>query len=484
METIRQFNAAILKKIKVAEDEGDIFTVNEIASNIMTGSMMIIMIIMTLLAWILNEVGLFTADSSSMREATIFSVLVSIPGQLLNKKYRGAKTWLKYVLCISLLLQVSALSVLLGHNVTLAMVIPVIISMRYFDEKFSTIVAGATTAIFLIDAILVAYIGIINLNVLHFAPGTIINIETTLREAVKTMQIDRSDYLKSYIINDYLPRFLIYSVIAIACCRIAKRSKEYLQLQDTVGRKSSRIETELNLAQNIQSGMLPNIFPAFPEFEELDIFAKNRTAKEVGGDFYDFFRVDADNIAIVIADVSGKGVGAALFMMIAKTIVKNQLQSGISPAEAITNANNQLCENNTAEMFVTMWAGVYNVKTGNLAYVNAGHNSPAISKGGKTYEFLTGRHGFVAGGMSGIKYRQNELILEKGDRIFLYTDGVTEATDIDNQLYGDDRLIECLNKTTDMKAKNVIGAVLEDVDKFTGENEQFDDITMLMLEID
>lgn len=253
----------------------------------------------------------------------------------------------------------------------------------------------------------------------------------------------------------------------------------------SVTAEKERIGAELNVATQIQADMLPNIFPAFPEHNEFDIYATMQPAKEVGGDFYDFFMIDDDHLAIVMADVSGKGVPAALFMVIAKTLIKNHAQGKETPAEVFTNVNEQLCENNEVGMFVTGWMGVVNIHTGHMTYVNAGHNYPLIIKKDGTVEWVKSKPGLVLGGMEGIRYRQNELVLQDGECIYLYTDGVTEALDAEQELFGDDRLEQTLSRpeVRSLSPELLLSFVNEDLLAFTRGVEQSDDITMLGLQM-
>jgi len=244
--------------------------------------------------------------------------------------------------------------------------------------------------------------------------------------------------------------------------------------------KLAATQTELNMATAIQEGMLPSIFPAFPDRKEFDLYATMDPAKEVGGDFYDFFMIDDDHLGIVIADVSGKGIPAALYMMISKTIVQNNATLGISPAEVLFRANNSLCAQNKMEMFVTTWIGILELSTGKMKCASAGHEYPAIFHDGK-FALLKDKHGFVLGGMEGAKYTDYEIQLEKGDKIFVYTDGVPEATNMENALFGTDRMIEALNANTEADAEEVLRNVRASVDQFVGIAEQFDDLTMLCL---
>ena len=245
--------------------------------------------------------------------------------------------------------------------------------------------------------------------------------------------------------------------------------------------EKERIGAELNVATQIQADMLPRIFPAFPERREFDIYATMDPAKEVGGDFYDFFLVDDDHLAVVIADVSGKGVPAALFMVIAKTLIKNHAQNRDTPGAVFTQTNEQLCEGNDAGLFVTAWMGVLEISTGQFVYVNAGHNPPLLKRAGGQFEWLKSRPGFVLAGMEGIRYRENTLQLEPGDELYLYTDGVTEATNSSQELFGEERLQAALNEEPDLPVHKLLPKIKGCIDAFVGEAEQFDDITMLGL---
>ncbi len=258
---------------------------------------------------------------------------------------------------------------------------------------------------------------------------------------------------------------------------------EYIRDLSRVTAEKERIGAELDVARHIQASMLPCIFPAFPERHEFDIFASMTPAKEVGGDFYDFFLVDDDHLAVVMADVSGKGVPAALFMMISKTLLKSAAQSGLSPKAVLEKVNDQLCENNDAEMFVTVWLGILEISTGKMKCANAGHEYPAIMRRGGEFELFKDKHGFVLAGMEGARYREYELELHAGDRLVVYTDGVPEATNGANTLYGTDRMISALNGARDGSCRQMLEALHRDVDSFVDGADQFDDITMLCIEM-
>jgi len=245
--------------------------------------------------------------------------------------------------------------------------------------------------------------------------------------------------------------------------------------------EKERIGSELNIATQIQADMLPRIFPPFPDKREVDIYATMDPAKEVGGDFYDFFLIDDTHLAFVIADVSGKGVPAALFMVISKTLLKNRAMQGGSPAEILSYVNNQLCEGNEAELFVTAWIGILDLETGVVKAANAGHEFPAIRDGNGHFELLKDKHGFVLAGMENMKYTDYEFTLEEGGGFYVYTDGVPEATNASNELFGTDRMLEALNRHPGEPPTKFLADVTADVQEFVGSAPQFDDITMVGL---
>jgi len=252
-------------------------------------------------------------------------------------------------------------------------------------------------------------------------------------------------------------------------------------LKKYISEAEARIDAELAFAKAIQYSALPSVFPPYPNRKEFDISATMHTAKEVGGDFYDFYFVDDDTLAFLVADVSGKGIPAAMFMMQSKTLLKSYAESGMSVEEVFTNANEKLCEGNDAGMFVTSWMGLLNTKTGLVTFANAGHNPPLVKHADGSFTYLKTRPGFVLAGMEGIHYRKNEYQLEKGDVIYLYTDGVTEAMNVDNELYGENRLLDILNKNAESDTQTICDSVKTDVDIFVDKAPQFDDITMLCL---
>ena len=262
---------------------------------------------------------------------------------------------------------------------------------------------------------------------------------------------------------------VLISMILMYCILFGDRSKRLTATQ-----------TELKTATLIQEAMLPNIFPAYPDRPEFDLYASMDAAKAVGGDFYDFFLIDDDHLCIVIADVSGKGVPAALFMMVSKVILQSCAMLGKSSAEILNKANEAICSNNETNMFVTVWVGILEISTGIITAANAGHEYPILMKDGE-FSVLKGRHGLVIGGMEGVVYKDYQIKLEPGDKLFLYTDGVPEATNKDLKMFGMDRMLDVLNDNRSASSTEILVKMKEALDGFANGADQFDDITMLCI---
>ena len=257
---------------------------------------------------------------------------------------------------------------------------------------------------------------------------------------------------------------------------------EYLDNLTRVTAEKERISAELSIATQIQADMLPRIFPPFPSRHDFDIYATMTPAKEVGGDFYDFFLIDDDHLGLVMADVSGKGVPAALFMVIAKTLIKNRAMMGGGPAEVLRYVNEQLCEGNEAELFVTVWFAIVELSTGRGLAANAGHEHPAIRHKDGQYELVIYRHSPAVATMEGLRFREHSFELKPGDSLFVYTDGVTEATNTADELFGTDRMLEALNRNPDALPPELLPQIKAEIDSFVGEAPQFDDITMMCIQ--
>ena len=295
-----------------------------------------------------------------------------------------------------------------------------------------------------------------------------------LRQDAKVISNGDLDHEIKVITNDEI------GDLAVSFNHMAISLKDYIANLTQVTAEKEKIGAELNVAAQIQSDMLPSIFPPFPEKKEFDLYATMDPAKEVGGDFYDFFLIDDDHLCMVMADVSGKGVPAALFMVITKTLIKNRAQLGGSPSEILEYANDQLCVGNEAELFVTVWVAILEISTGKGVAANAGHEHPVLMRAGGEYELIKYKHSPAVATIEGIPFKEHEFELHKGDRLFVYTDGVPEATDSDNELFGTDRMLDVLNANKESTVEDTLVNIKKAMDKFVGDAPQFDDITMLV----
>ena len=276
-----------------------------------------------------------------------------------------------------------------------------------------------------------------------------------------------------FIKKPFIPDVLVLRV---------RHTIDLVRLQHDLEQENERIRSELAMASRIQSAMLPGIFPAFPERKEFDIYASMDPVRGVGGDFFDFFFIDRDHLCLLIADVSGKGIPAALFMMASKIILADNAKSGKSPAQILQDTNEAICANNPEEMFVTVWLGILDISTGLLTTANAGHEYPALMHADGQFELFRDRHGLVVGGMPGVKYHEHSLQMYPGSKLFVYTDGVPEATDAENALFGTARMLQALNAHTNEAPKQILHGVRQAVNEFVSNMEQFDDLTMMCLE--
>ena len=330
----------------------------------------------------------------------------------------------------------------------------------------------------LISALLVIAANILLIRFLYVRSiRPLTKIQTNVREYTDTKDTER--------ITEALAKIKAkneFGELASDVSRLAEEIGRYTSEIAQLAGEKERAAAELELATRIQTGSLPNEFPAFPDRKEFDLYASMTPAKEVGGDFYDFFLIDDDHLALVIADVSGKGVPAALFMMASKILLNDKAVLGGSPAEILGFVNERICSGNNDSMFVTVWLGILEISTGKLACSNAGHEYPVIKRAGGDYELFRDKHSPAVGTMSGIRFKSYEIVLGAGDALFVYTDGVPEATDSSNELFGTDRMISALNTAKDAGPKELLRTVRAAVDGFVGGAPQFDDLTMLTLQ--
>lgn len=419
-------------------------------------------------AFLVNEDGDIIASPFMDKDTSEFeniknqdSEFYSISDNILNKKEGMEKVNDLYIVYTPIKIANWVLCVYVPSEVILRPVINIENSIRLVTNIF--------TCLIIIICIIVYF-------VVRFMSNHITYPILKLKKDVEYISNGNLDYKATIIGNDEI------SELAGSFNEMTNSLKKYIEDITTLTADRERIGAELNVATHIQKSMLPSIFPAFPNDKRFDIYATMNPAKEVGGDFYDFFKIDDKHIAIVVADVSGKGVPAALFMVIGKTLIKDHTKYNVNLSDTFYKVNNMLCESNSEDLFITAFEAVINIETGHMKYINAGHELPFIYKNGVwTMENI--KPGFVLAGMENMKFAGGEMFLNKGDKLFQYTDGVPEATNINNELYGIERLEKTLNKNLNKNMRELLPAIKSDIDKFVGEAPQFDDITMLGFEL-
>ena len=458
--------------------EQALFKENEKNANHYTVRCLMFAAVVTVLIWILNLLDFFIVDDALMNLVMPISIVLLLIPLLLERFAHIPSSILRYILFLFFVLVIAMMSVAMPRHLVLAWACPVILACHYYSPKFARFALIATLVMMLASLYGGILFGEWDRNIL----GNYIEEYDNLSGRLAYLRGEgRSIYLHAFEFY-YLPRAGILCVVYLICSTLSRRTRGLLIKQGKAAREAERVSTELNVAHHIQTSMLPSIFPAFPDHEEFDIYASMTPAKEVGGDFYDFFMVDDRHLAVVIADVSGKGVPAALFMVIGKTLIKDHTQQGSDLGAVFTEVNELLCQSNSEGLFITAFEGVLDLDTGDFVYVNAGHDAPYICRKDGSYEPLSVKPGFVLAGLENTKFSEGKITLGEGDKLFHYTDGVTEATNADNVLYGKSRLLLILNKNRKGNPKETLSSVKADIDTFVGDAPQFDDITMLCVE--
>ena len=457
---------------------------NEVSSNLYVAKIMMYTAVLDLLFLVLSVFGVFTIRKNTMIMTLGMAFLELVIPALLCYHFKGKKKWLKILLIACYTIVLARIEMTLGHNVVLCLAFPVVLSIRYYSRYLTSMTAALT--LFLSG--FAEYFGVakglgrLNLNMVSLPGGTVLTFpgDMLLRDAVPLDAIDYNQLWLHTLRHDFLPRTILFVMIAIICTEIARRGRQAILDQKAETAKTERLSTELDLARDIQANVLPNLFPAFPEREEFDIYASMSPAKEVGGDFYDFFMIDEDHLAMLVADVSDKGIPAAMFMMASKIIINNVSKLGYEdPGKILEVSNNQIVSNNPAEMFVTVWLGILDVRTGLIKAANAGHEWPCVMHKGSGFTRMKDRHGMVLGGLYGSRYRTYDIPLNAGDAVYVYTDGVLEANNAEEEQFGTERLVEALNRNPDGSAKELIDNVSQAIAEFVKDAPQFDDTTML-----
>ena len=464
---------------------------NEVDANRAIAKGSIILAVSMLFIWIAYLSGLFQVNARTLLQVNItfpiFIVLLSLP--LFYSRTKMIRTpGFKYFMMIQLIVVVFVVNILLPKHGVIAWAAPVVLVAHYYNPKV-LLATWILTAILMFIAIYLSMLyGEWDANIMNAANYITVHGEevkvgqATVEERIEWLSYLRANgdnrYLKAFLYY-YIPRLVIVSFIGSIAFFLTARSARLLKEEAYQVSVNTRISAELDMARDIQSSVLPA--RASSEFKD-DLAALMDPAKEVGGDFYDYFMVDETHLALVIADVSGKGVPGALFMMKAETLIKSLTTSlKADTANIMARSNVGLCSNNNTDMFVTCWLGIVDLVTGELKFTNAGHNNPLINHNGEI-KFLSSPHGVVLGALEDAKYQENTIKLSKGDRIILYTDGVTETHNIHDELYGESRLMEFTKAHIEEEPINYISTLREELKTYSEGYEQFDDITMLVFE--
>ena len=464
----------------------DILWTNEIEANrilVVTGA---ITAALFAIIWPLSELGVFYVyfwGRSPVTYILVISVLViSI---LVCRHYDYSRKWVKFLLMGAMILACAVADAVFTYNVVILMVIPTVLSVRYFSRRYTAVIALVSLGVFFLSTMWGALYGEPNLNVLELAPGTVIELgeETWIIDVLEAqnMPYDKMHYMRNTLFYGYLVETMQGLIVFTACITMAGHGRKLIYRQRELTQHRARIDTELILAAQIQTDMLPTQFPTFPDQDEFDVYAEMTPCREVGGDFYDFFLIDDDRLGLLIADVSGKGIPAAMFMMYTKNIIVNNAMMGKTPSKVLEDANAAICANNSEGMFVTVWFGVLTLSTGCLTAANAGHEYPVFIHRRETPELVKDRHGFILGVRAGKTYTDQEYTLKPGEMLFVYTDGIVEAMDSGGELFGRERMLDAIKGVSNDTPQEILRAVRSAVDSFAGSEEQFDDLTMLCL---
>lgn len=470
----------LFQKLQTLFKEDDVFWNNEIQANLFVSTCLLILAIVLVISYFLAYIGIFDVPLTNMVSVLVINIPLLLGGNILSAVFKGQKHWIKYVLCLVSIVASVGLCGVISIFVPIIICIPVVLSCRYYSRKFTNTVILLTIAGMVISEFIYARFGMLDLNLVSVPSGSVLNVGSEgLREAVLTSGWDMKQYISNLFRGSFMPRLLLFSIVSLIASELSRRAHEMVLDQAQISKKTESVKAELDMATNIQSAVLPKIFPPFPDKPDIDIFALMKPAKEVGGDFYDYYLLDDDHLLMVVADVSGKGVPAALFMMISKILIKTHAYIDKTPEKIATAVNDILCDGNDVQMFVTAWIGVLELSTGILSAVDAGHEYPVVRHGDGEYELIKAKKSFVLAGMEGCKYHNYTIQLKRGDRMFLYTDGIPEATRSDNEMFGITRMVQTLNSHVDSEPRELIEYMETAVEDFVDGMEQFDDMTMV-----
>ena len=439
----------------------EVFWKNEVDANIMLAKILVFSAFVLLLTQALNYVGVYKIPSIYLNVVVIQGLFELLIPAALCFYFKGQKRWLKWLMLIMLTFVYARVYTAISYRTAILMVLPVLLSCRYYSRRLTEIVSVTTTIVFLLAAIFSKSLGSVDMNNVYTASSSEVVVD-----------------VKIILLRSFLPSYILFWIAAIASYNIAFKGRNMILEQNEISQNQSRVETELTMAKQIQERALP-LIPDLPKHDEYDLAASMTTAKEVGGDFYDFVPIDKTHLAIVIADVSGKGVPAALFMMVSKILLQSRIVQGGSPAQILADVNNTLCEKNMEDMFVTVWLGIIDLTNGHVVTANAGHEYPIICHKDQNFEIFKDKHGLVLGGFPDFNYKECEFDLEPGATLYLYTDGVPEANNADGEMFSMERTVEMLNESKNKSMDGLVQFMKSKIDEYANGTEQFDDITMV-----
>ncbi len=481
MQKSRFYSQKQILEVNWVDTRKNIFIKNEQLANVYVSHCLLTCTGLVILIWFLNVIKVFQSDLSLVNVVMPIAIIcLSVPAFMVLKLKKSG-LWVKYLCLTCFTLGMGVLYIGLTFQAILAWIPPIALSRHYYSKKTINFALIATLVFMLITIYLGAIFGVPDANI--FGVVRTFDSLAARMDFISTTLINGHSIYYRIFMNFYLPRAFIIIVAYVISLALSQRTHSILLAQEKELEEKNRIRNELAIATEIQNSMLPNVFPPFPHRHEFEIYAKMSPSKEVSGDFYDFFFLDDDHLALVIADVSGKGVPAALFMMSAKIIIKNLAKPHTSPSEILSAANNQLCGTNENDMFVSLWLGIYEVSSGKLRASNAGHEYPILKQKEGSFALLKDKHSLVLGAMEDIRYHDYEVQLAPGDTLLVYTDGIPEAIDKASQIYGLDRLLDLLNQGKTLPLQNMLHDIHADVQAFSGDMPQFDDITMLAVKI-
>jgi len=464
-----------IKHLRAKKSENILYG-NEQQGNEAVACTMLVTGLIYLFVLFLNWLEIF--NGHALKVAITQGLLLMLIPLTIYAIFGPERHWMKYALLGGMILSFAVIDARLTYKTTLLIAIPVAISVRYFSKRTTILVAVFTALAFGASAWWGATHGLLDLNILDLPQNFTLYVGNRLVKAIEAMGLPREMLVRNTLILSYLPKMFLFLIVSYASVQSADRGHQLIVEQAHI----SRINTELSMARDIQKSNLPDPVTGFSGRDDFRIFASMDPAKEVGGDFYDFFLVDDDHLCFLIADVSDKSVPAALFMMSSKSTIKAEAMRGSSPKELMEAVNRLLCDNNENCMFVTVWLGILELSTGRLSCVNAGHEYPFIRAQNGGFRLFRDKHGVAVGTLPQAKYTEYTLMLAPGDAIFVYTDGVPEANNSKGEMYGMERLNTALNRKSGLPPTEILRAVRRDVDTFVGGATQFDDLTMLCLE--